>query len=119
MKEKECDFCRVCVGICHKTVGMSAINITKQDNGDQLIEFLPEKCIACGSCAYICPKEAIKVEDISDKRIITTPSGRMEFKLRQCKNCGDYWAPEKQLEYIAKKSNLPLESFDLCLDCRD
>ena len=53
MKEKECDFCRVCVGICRKTVGMAAINITKQANGDQLIEFLAEKCIACGMDSYI------------------------------------------------------------------
>jgi ferredoxin len=98
---------------------LAAINITKQANGDQLIEFLAEKCIACGSCAYICPNEAIEVEDIGDKRIITTPSGRMEFKLRQCKSCGSYWAPEKQIEYMVQEANLPLEKFDLCPDCRD
>jgi ferredoxin len=98
---------------------MAAININKQESGDKSIEFMPEKCIACGSCVYICPKEAIEIEDIGDKRIITTPSGRMEFKLKQCQKCGDYWAPEKQVEYMAQEANLPLESFDLCPDCRD
>ncbi len=119
MKENKCNLCRVCVGICRKTVGVAAINYIEQDNGEASIEFLADKCIACGSCAYICPTEAVTVEDIGDTRIITTPSGRMEFKLRQCKNCGSYWAPEKQLEYMAQKANLTLESFGLCLDCRD
>ena len=119
MKENRCDFCSMCVGICRKTVGMAAIKITKQENGDKTIEFMPERCIACGSCAYICKNEAIKLEDIGDKRIITTPSGRMEFKMKQCRKCGDYWAPEKQVEYMAQKANLPMEFFDLCPDCRD
>ena len=42
-----------------------------------------------------------------------------EFKLRQCPGCGSYWAPEKQLAFIAKKANIPLKTFSLCPDCRD
>jgi hydrogenase maturation factor HypF (carbamoyltransferase family) len=59
------------------------------------------------------------MEDIGDIRVIETPGGRMEFKLRKCQNCGSYWAPEKQLEYIAEKTGLELKAFDLCPDCRD
>ena len=119
MKGKECDFCRVCVGICRKTVGMAAINITKQANGDELIEFLAEKCIACGSCAYICPTHAITMEDVDGLRRIKWPHNEMEFKLAKCKVCGNYWAPEKQIEYIARISGTPLEDYNVCPDCRD
>lgn len=119
MKEKKCDLCRKCVGICRKTVGMAAISYVEQDNGEASIVFSSDKCIACGSCAYICDTGAVTMEDIGDKRIIITPSGKMEFSLKQCKSCGDYWAPQKQIEYMAQKANLPLELFDLCPDCRD
>ncbi len=119
MTEKECNLCRKCVGICRKTVGIAAINYIEPDNGTATIEFLPDRCIACGSCAYICDTGVVTMEDIGDTRIITIPGGKMEFKLKKCKSCGSYWAPQKQIEYMAQKANLPLESFDLCPDCRD
>ena len=119
MKEKECNLCRRCVGICRKTVGIAAISYVELGNGQAQIEFAVDKCIACGSCAYICDTGVLTLEDIGDTRIMTIPGGRMKFKLRQCKKCGSYWAPERQLEYIAEKANLPREVFDLCIDCRE
>jgi hypothetical protein len=47
------------------------------------------------------------------------PHVKMEFKLKKCDKCGRYWAPEKQLDYIAKKAGLPPETFNVCPDCRD
>ena len=32
---------------------------------------------------------------------------------------GNYWAPEKQLDYIAKRSNLAPEVFEACSNCWD
>ncbi len=119
MKVKECTLCRKCVGICRKTVGMEAISYVENENGDAAIVFSPDKCIACGSCVYICDEGAVIMADDGDKRIMLTPSGRMEFKLKQCSKCNDYWIPEKQLEYMTQKTNIPLKMFDLCPDCRD
>src|SRR4030043_73441 len=73
-------------------------------------------CIGCGSCYYICPTGAIKMEDRKDTRIIY--NWKVEFKLKKCKVCGNYWAPEKQLEYIKKKWNLPEDFFDTCPTCK-
>jgi hypothetical protein len=47
------------------------------------------------------------------------PHVKMEFKLKKCDKCGRYWAPQRQLDYIAKKAGLPLKTFDVCPDCRD
>ena len=122
LEDKQCILCALCVRACQEVVGVSAISLVNRGTKREVaIPFYDnsDACIACGSCAYICPTDAIKVEDIGDTRTITMPSCRMEFKLKQCKSCGGYWAPEKQIEYMAQKSNLPLESFDLCPDCRD
>ncbi len=121
--ERECILCGLCVRTCREVVGISAIDFIGQGIGrdidEPVIEVSTIKCIGCDSCAYICPTDAITIEDVGDTRTINTPSGKIEFKLKKCKTCGNYWAPEKQLEYIAKQSNLALEVFNTCPNCRD
>jgi ferredoxin len=121
MKEKtgECTLCRKCVGICRKTVGVEAISYIETGNGAARLEFNQAKCIACGSCVYICESGALTLEDDGDTRVITIPDGRMEFRLQKCRVCGSYWAPEKQLDYIASKAGLPRDTLDVCIDCRE
>ena len=119
---QDCILCQMCFKTCQEVVGVDAISfITRSVNHQEeaYIEASSDKCIGCGSCAYICPTEAIKLEDIGDTRIITMPNDKMEFKLRKCKTCGYYWAPEKQLDYISEKLDLPPEIFDNCPNCRD
>jgi len=123
LKEQECILCELCFRTCHEIVGADAITFIAQgiNRGidEATVVHSPEKCIGCDSCAYICPTDAITVEDVGDTRTLTTPSGKLEFKLKQCKSCGKYWAPEKQLDYIIKKADLASDAFDNCPDCRD
>lgn len=48
------------------------------------IEFIPDACVGCGSCAYVCPTGFVKVESGGDKHIVWDK----EFELISCKNCG-------------------------------
>ena len=119
---KECILCRQCTRTCQEVVGAGAISFISRGLGRDVephIVFDAERCIACGSCAYICPTEAIKLVDENGKRTISTPSGKMEFVLKTCARCGTSFSPEKQLAFMARKSGLPQDKFDLCVNCRE
>ena len=117
-----CILCALCVRVCQEIVGVSAISLVNRGVQREIaIPFYDnsDACIACGSCAYVCPTDAIKMEDIGDTRTITMPNNMTEFKLARCNICGKYWAPQKQLDYMARTANLPPDFFDRCLTCRD
>ena len=112
-----CILCGSCVRVCREVVGVSAINF-KGRGHDRIVttpfDEAPPDCIACGSCAYICPVNVIPLKEKDGVRTIWNT----EFPLRKCKKCGRYVAPEKQIEYVCKTTNLPDSHFDTCLHCR-
>ena len=125
LENKNCILCGLCTRACEEVVGASAISLVNRGvNREVAAPFYEaaDACIGCGSCVYVCPIGAIKLEDKGDTRVLTMPNPEMqkvEFKLKQCKKCGAYWAPEKQIAYICKTTGQPEEMFDICPDCRD
>ena len=119
----KCILCANCARTCEEVVGVAAISLARRGVDREMTtpfnEDFSEVCIGCGSCAYSCPTHAITLEDTNGTRVINWPHNQMEFKLKKCSVCGKYWAPEKQVEYIAKISGTPLADYDACPDCRE
>lgn len=61
----KCILCGLCVRVCDEVVGMGAISFSDR-GGERKIKTpfgkISNSCIGCGACAYICPTDAIEVE---------------------------------------------------------
>jgi bidirectional [NiFe] hydrogenase diaphorase subunit len=118
-EKNDCIVCGLCVRACEQVVGVSAISLVNRGIGKEPAPPFLEKakaCIGCGSCFYVCPTGAVKMEDKNGVRRIY--NWKVEFKLKRCSKCGIQWAPEAQLEYIRKKWDLPAGFFDICPNCK-
>jgi bidirectional [NiFe] hydrogenase diaphorase subunit len=113
----KCLMCGKCVRTCEKIVGVGALKITNLSDKKANPEYqVSDACIACGSCYFGCPVHHIQLTEKGDTRFFETWGA--SFKLKKCNKCGDYWAPEKQLDYMIKKAKLNSDAFDMCPDCR-
>jgi NADH dehydrogenase/NADH:ubiquinone oxidoreductase subunit G len=117
---RNCVLCSLCTRVCAEIVGANAISKINRSTEPGALPYTVnfEACIACGSCVFICPTNAIKLADEGDTRTISWPYQKKEFKMAKCTNCGRYWAPLQQVENLAKKSGQPMSYFDKCMECR-
>lgn len=112
-----CILCGMCVKACEQAVGASAIGLSQRGSEKKVgTPFLEPAlaCIGCGACHFVCPTGAI---DMSEEKGVRRIWGR-DFALQACRVCGNYFAPEYQLEWMSKKSGVPMDFFRTCQNCR-
>jgi bidirectional [NiFe] hydrogenase diaphorase subunit len=118
-EDKDCILCGLCARVCEEVVGANAIQFAfRGDRREMIPPFLGEamNCIACGACVVACPVDVIKMKEEGDERTIIR--WKRTLKMKQCKVCGNYFAPWFQLEKFREKAKLPKDFFDVCYTCR-
>ena len=128
-----CILCGLCVRACNEVVKAGAIQFAGKGINkvvDSPFSKTAEDCIACGSCAFVCPTGIIEKNDLFSTALCS-PEGceqtgpqreiinwKVEHKLKECKKCGNPYAPEPHLENLKRELNLPEMFFDICPSCR-
>jgi bidirectional [NiFe] hydrogenase diaphorase subunit len=115
--QQRCILCGLCVKTCEEAVGVSAIGLSSRGTEKKVGTPYMEPtmvCIGCGACHFICPTSAIRMTEKDGVRSIW---GR-NFNLQACPVCGNFFAPEYQLEWMAQKTGVSLDFLRVCQDCR-
>jgi NADH dehydrogenase/NADH:ubiquinone oxidoreductase subunit G len=118
-EDKDCILCGLCSRVCDEVVGAHAIQFASRgDRREMIPPFAGEamNCIACGACVVVCPVDVIRMKEEGDERTIIR--WKRTLKMKQCKVCGNYFAPLFQLEKFKEKAKLPKDFFDTCYTCR-
>lgn len=119
-RDEDCLLCGLCVRVCQEVVGMSAIGFINRGTEREVTtpyQAHSDVCIGCTACAMVCPTGAIKIEDHKNLRKI--PLWHTELKRKRCKVCGNFFAPEVEIDFLKrKKDKLPQDLFETCPDCR-
>jgi len=118
-EDKDCILCGLCGRVCDEVVGAHAIQFAfRGDRREMIPPFQGEamSCIACGACVIVCPVDVIKMKEERDERTIIR--WKRTLKMKQCKTCGNYFAPWFQLEKFKEQAKLPKDFFDVCYTCR-
>jgi heterodisulfide reductase subunit A len=72
-KNEDCFLCGLCVRMCNERMGISAINFVNRGPHKKVsppFDVVSDVCQTCGACAFICPTERIKLEEISKNKAV-------------------------------------------------
>jgi bidirectional [NiFe] hydrogenase diaphorase subunit len=128
-----CILCGLCVRACGEVVKANAIQFAGR-SADRIVDSpfhrSAEDCIACGSCAYVCPTGIIKKNDL-ERSAVCSPEGskeegpkreilnwQVEYELKICTKCGNPYAPVPHLKKLEKEFHSLAQFFNLCPSCR-
>jgi len=65
-KKENCILCGLCVRVCAEISQRNAQSFSGRGVNRKVqtpFDKVSERCIGCGACAYLCPVEALKVEE--------------------------------------------------------
>ncbi len=112
----KCIQCTQCVKTCKNVVGANALEMSGKGEDKKVgpRSDAESACIACGACAVVCPTGHIVMKETNGTRSIWN----REFTLAACPKCGRYQAPQAQLQWIAGKTGVPVETLLVCPDCK-
>ena len=99
-----CIRCRMCTRVCNDVVGAGALKMERRD-GVNYVTAREGLCIGCGTCASICPTNAIKLHDHNGVRTIFIRDeviGRQP--LSSCEACGRPFVTEKNLHRVEERA---------------
>jgi len=119
LEDNKCILCGLCVRVCEKILGDSAIHFSHRGaERDVTTPFgePSETCIGCRACEMICPTGHIVSRLEGSALNIST--WNTELEMVRCHQCGCVLMPVKELEFIRARMPEHLQPEQLCQACR-
>lgn len=118
----KCILCGLCVRVCDKLIGASAISFTNRGVERRVgtpFDAASGSCIGCNACVAVCPTGHILTTDVGEVRHMETWKTKLDMVI--CEVCGKPYIPVKEFEHIQAKlgEQMPLEKIcSVCLRSR-
>jgi hydrogenase-4 component H len=122
-----CIACAACAIACPP----NALRIdTDLDQGVQIWSLFVGRCIYCARCEEVCPTGAIVLSPDFELAVMNKAdlSEQADYRLMACRQCGTYFAPVKEIEYmfeLLRQSGVAYESvanaralIEVCPECK-
>lgn len=73
------------------------------------------RCIFCGRCEEVCPTRAIELGNQFELAVMSADDlvSTATFALERCANCGEYFAPRKQVDYAKRALESAMGTVDV------
>ncbi len=115
----KCILCGLCVRVCDKLVGASAISFVRRGSQRRVrtpFNTSSDSCIGCNACVAVCPTDHIQTVDKGPTRYMQT--WKTELDMLACESCGKSYIPAREFEHIQAKLGLQLTMEKICPICR-
>lgn len=113
---ESCILCNICVRACEE-IGCNSISLIMRGTDKRVATPFDEAaaaCIGCGTCAQVCPTNAIPMEEKDGIRTIWNKS----FELVNCQRCGKQFSTREELIHISSRAGSTEAYSELCESCR-
>ena len=114
----KCILCGLCVRVCDKLVGASAISFTNRGVGRRVrtpFNVGSDSCIGCNACVAVCPTGHILTADEDCVRNMKT--WRTELEMVACESCSQPYLPAREYEHIQAKIGGQFTLEKICPPC--
>ena len=117
--DETCILCGLCVRACEDRLGIGALGFSQRGIARQVgtpYREASDLCVGCLACVSVCPTGYARTHDEGSVRHMDT--WRTKLPLETCKECGQPFVSERQLQQIRGKlpEHMPVEK--VCAVCR-
>ena len=115
----QCILCGLCVRVCQRILGESAICFSlrgaRRNIGTPLNEPSAE-CVGCRACEVVCPTGHIRSMDVEAVRRMETFG--TDLAMARCEECGEPIAPDRQMAHLRQRLPAHVPLANACSRCR-
>ena len=97
-------------GICASVCPTDALQFLGNNQGKEL-SFKMGLCVGCEACVYICPEEALEIDEEIDLGLLSSQQTIMKLKYQLCTSCGKQFSVKTGYDSSICKSCIKSQSF--------